>query len=442
MPQEMTQGKPLGLLLRFCIPLLLGNIFQQFYNLVDTIIVGRYLGITALTAVGATASVNFLVMGFCTGACAGFAIPVAQKFGARDYTYMRKMVANSTYLAAGFALILTAVTVIFCRNILVWMQTPGEILGQSYSYLVVIMAGMPFAFLYNTAAGLIRALGDSKTPFYFLIIGAVLNIILDLLFVVTLQMGVPGAAYATVIAQAASGVLCLFCIKKKYPLLQIKKEEWKLSKKCLYKLFVVGVPLGMQSAITSIGSIMLQSSVNALGIVYVSAYTALMKIKQFTICPYNAFDTAIATYTSQNFGAGKMERVKSGIKAGFIIYGIYSIVIGLVLIFAGDKIALIFVDGSETEVLSCVRLFFQCCGVFYLAIVVLNCLRAVIQGLGYGMASMLAGICELLARAGMALVFIPRFGYIAVCFTDGAAWILAGACVAIMYADIFKRLER
>ena len=439
MTQEMTQGKPLGLLLRFSIPLLLGNIFQQFYNLVDTVIVGRYLGITALTAVGATASVNFLVMGFCTGACSGFAIPVAQYFGARDYPHMRKIVANSIYLTAGFALILTIATVVFCREILVLMQTPGEILEDSYGYLAVIMAGLPFTFLYNMAAGVIRALGDSKTPFYFLVAATIVNIVLDILFIVGFQMGVPGAAYATVLAQAVSGILCLIYMKKKYTILRIQGEEWRLSKDCLRKLFVVGVPLGLQSAITSIGSIMLQSSVNALGIVYVSAYTALMKIKQFTICPYSAFDTAIATYTSQNYGAGRIDRVKSGIHAGLKIYTVYSIAAAVLLTFWGDKIALIFVDASEREVLSCVGLFFRCCGVFYLAIVVLNCLRAVIQGLGYGLASMLAGVCELLARAVTALFFIPHFGYIAVCFTDGAAWILAGACVAVMYMAIIRK---
>lgn len=440
MTQDMTDGKPFPLLIKFCIPLLLGNIFQQFYNLVDTVIVGQYLGIESLTAVGATSSINFLIMGFCTGVCSGFAIPVAQWFGAKDYSRMRRTIMNSVYLSAAFALVLTVLTVIFCQEMLAFMQTPQEILQESCQYMIIILAGLPFTFLYNATAGIIRAMGDSRTPFYFLAVATFLNVVLDLVFIIPCEMGVAGAAYATVLAQAVSGILCLFYMKKKFTILRTTAEERRLSKSCLKKLVVIGVPLGLQSAITSIGSIMLQSSVNSLGIVYVSAYTALVKIKQFTICPYSAFDTAMATYTSQNYGAGKYDRVQKGIRSGMGIYAVYSLAMAIILTLAGDKIALIFVDRSETEVLFCVWLFFQCCGVFYLAIIVLNCLRAVIQGLGYGAASMLAGLCELLARVVMALVFIPRFGYIAVCFTDGAAWILAGICVTVTYFQIRKKI--
>lgn len=441
MIQNMTEGKPLPMLLKFSIPLLLGNIFQQLYNLVDTVIVGRYLGIHSLTAVGATASINYLIIGFCTGACAGFAIPVAQRFGAKDYSSMRRLVYNSAYLSLLFSVILTVSTFWACRWILTLIQTPSEILEESCAYLRIIFVGLPFTFLYNTVAGIIRAMGDSKTPFYFLAIATVANIVLDLVFIICFQMGVAGAAYATVAAQGISGIMCFCHMRKKYCILQSEKEERKLSREDLRRLIVVGVPLGLQSSITAVGSVMLQSSVNTLGLVYVSAYTALMKIKQFTICPYSAFDTAVATYTSQNYGAGRYDRVFSGIKAGVIIYGIYSLAMAIFLTFAGDKIALIFVDKTETEVLECVKLFFHCCGVFYLCIVVLNCLRAVIQGLGYGAASMLAGICELLARMIMAQFCIPAFGYIAVCFTDGAAWISAGICVVILYLYIMKKQQ-
>lgn len=439
MTKDLTVGKPLPLIIRFSIPLLLGNIFQQLYNLVDTVIVGRYLGITALTAVGATGSVNYLIMGFCTGVCAGFSIPIAQQFGAKKYGKMRRLTVNSWYLTAVIAVIITAVTVLGCRDILVLMKTPDTILEESCAYLVVIFAGLPFTLLYNMTSGIIRAMGDSKTPFYFLAAATVLNIILDLIFIIGAGMGVKGAAYATVIAQALSGMLCLLYMKRNYPLLKTEQPERKLDGGCLRKLAVMGIPMGLQASITAVGTVMLQSSVNALGLIYVSAYTAIGKIKQFTICPYSAFDTAMATYTSQNYGAGKSERVRSGVKAGMAVYAAYSALIALVLLLAGDKIALIFVDSSETEVLKLVKLFFNCCGIFYLTIIVLNCLRSVIQGLGHSMASMLAGMCELAARVVMALVMIPAFGYIAVCFTDGAAWIAAGICVTVMYYRIIKK---
>lgn len=435
----MTDGKPLPMLLKFSIPLLLGNIFQQLYNLVDTVIVGRYLGIHSLTAVGATTSINYLIIGFCTGVCAGFSIPIAQRFGAKDYSGMRRLVYNSAYLSLLISVIITGSTFFVCRRILTFIQTPSEIIEESCVYLRIIFAGLPFTFLYNIVAGIIRAMGDSKTPFYFLVLATAINIVLDLAFIICFKMEVAGAAYATVTAQGISGIMCFCYMKKKYCILQSKKGERKLSWKHLRRLIVVGGPLGLQSSITAVGSVMLQSSVNTLGLVYVSAYTAIMKIKQFTICPYSAFDTAVATYTSQNYGAGRYDRIVSGIKAGVIIYGVYSLAMALFLTFAGDKIALIFVDKTEREVLQCVKLFFRCCGVFYLCVVVLNCLRSVIQGLGYGAASMLAGICELLSRMIMAQYCIPVYGYIAVCFTDGAAWISAGICVILLSLFIMRK---
>lgn len=442
MTQDMTTGNPLSLLVRFSIPLLLGTLFQQLYNLVDTVIVGRYLGITALTAVGATSSINYMVMGFVTGICSGFAIPVAQEFGAKEYENMRRFVANASYLAAMFAALMTLFTVVFCKRMFFLVKTPMDILGDSCGYMVIVFAGLPFTFLYNITAGIIRALGDSKTPFYFLAVATMLNIALDFLFILKFHMGVEGAAYATVLAQSVAGLACYFYMKKKYEILRLETGERKVSRAYLWKLTMLGVPLGLQSSITAIGSVLLQGAVNTLEMTCVSAYTVLTKIKQFTICPYGALDIAMATYTSQNYGARCYDRIKQGIKAGTLIYGIYSVVMAVLLTFWGDNIALIFVDASETEVLNHVKLFFQCCGVFYLVIIVLNSLRSVIQGLGYGVASMLAGVCELAARSLIALFLVPIFGYLAVCFTDAAAWILAGGCVLVMYLHIWKKITK
>lgn len=442
MTKDMTEGSPMRLLLYFSIPLLLGSFFQQLYNLVDTVIVGRYLGTQALSAVGSTASISYLVTGFCTGICNGFAIPIAQQFGAKDYRMMRKYAVNGTYLAGVTAVMFTTVIVWMCRNILIVIQTPEEILEQSFAYLVVIFAGLPFTILYNLTASMIRALGDSKRPFYFLLAATVVNIILDLLFIIGLDMNVAGAAYATVISQAFAGSGCLIYMKKNYKILAADQEERCWDRNCIRVLCKMGFPLGMLTCITGIGSVMLQSAVNSLGMAYVAAYTAVSKLKQFTINPYTSLDTAVATYTSQNYGAGKIDRVHKGVKAGVFIYSMISVVMIILLVFAGDKIALIFVDSSETTILKNVDLFFHCCGPFYAVIVALNCFRSVIQGLGYSSASMAAGVCELVGRAVMALAVIPIVGYIGVCFTDAVAWVLAAICVVMMYWRIMKKINR
>ena len=257
-----------------------------------------------------------------------------------------------------------------------------------------------------------------------------------------LDMGVKGAAYATVAAQAFSGILCVIYMKKRYEILSSESREQWLNRQDVQELLVTGLPMGLQSSITAIGSVMLQSAVNMLGIVYVSAYTAVSKIKQFTINPYIALDTAVTTFTSQNYGAGKLDRVSRGLKAGMDVFAVYSVVIGVFLTFAGDKIALIFVDASETEVIGYVQMFFRYCGMFYLVVIVLDTLRSVIQGLGYSIASMAAGICEFVCRAVMSLWLIPLYSYTAVCFTDASAWIAAALCVSIMYPFIMRKIRK
>lgn len=442
MTKDMTEGNPFRLLISFSIPVLLGSIFQQLYNLVDTIIVGRHLGINALAAVGATSSITYLVTGFCIGICDGFAIPVAQQFGGKNYSKMRQYVSNGRYLAAIIAIVFTALTVLCCREILVLIRMPEEIIDRSFSYLIVIFAGLPFTVFYNLSAGIIRALGDSKGPFYFLLAATVLNVLLDLIFIIGLGMHVEGAAYATVISQAFAGMGCFAYMKRKYGVLKSKKEERRWSGECARTLCKMGMPLGLLSCITAIGTVMLQGAVNSLGMTYVAAYTAVSKLKQFTINPYVSLDTAVATYTSQNYGAGKIERVRKGLKAGILIFSIITVFMVILLVFFGDKVALIFVDSSETEVLKNVDLFFNCCGPFYVVIVILDCFRSVIQGLGYSSASMVAGALELAARGVMALCVIPAVGYIGVCFTDASAWVVAAVYVVCMYYVIMKKVEK
>ena len=441
MTKDMTSGNPMQLILQFSIPLLFGNIFQQMYNLVDTIIVGRALGLNALSSVGSTSSITFLIIGFCLGTCSGIVIPVAQQFGAKKYSKMRSYVMNAAYLSLFLATIVTLLTVVCCKPILTAMHTPKDIYKGAYDYLIIIFYGIPFTFLYNVTSGVIRALGDSKTPFYFLVLSTILNIGLDFAFILCFHMGVAGAAYATVAAQAISGILCLLYMKKKFEILKCEKEERRLNWGQIGTLITMGVPMGLQYSITAIGSIMMQSAVNSLGTIYVSACTAGTKIKQLAMCPYDAFATASSTFCSQNLGAKKIDRIDKGLKSSIFVSVCYSIAIGFVLVFFGAKIALIFVDASETTVLEYVQLFLTCSGFFYVFLALLNNIRMTIQGLGYSGLSMIAGVSELFARGIMSLFVIPKFGYLAVCFTDQTAWIAATICVLILYRYVMKKIR-
>lgn len=440
--REMTEGRALPLIFNFTLPLLLGNLLQQTYSLVDAAIVGRFLGINALASVGASTSVVFLILGFCNGCCGGFGIPVAQKFGARDYVTMRRYVAVSLQLAAVMSVVIAVVTSIYCADILHMMSTPENIFTGAYYYLLVTFIGVPFTFFYNLLSSIIRALGDSKTPFWFLLLSTVLNILLDLFYILVLGWGVAGAAIATVFSQGVSAILCYIYMMRRFDILKTTPAERKFDGALARTLMYIGVPMGLQFSITAIGSILLQSAVNTLGAVYVSAFAAATKVKQLAMCPYDGFATASATFGSQNLGAGNLKRIREGLKSGIIISVIYSIAIGIVLIFAGSKIALIFVSGSETEVLGYAQQLLTCAGFFYFFLAFLNCTRLTIQGLGYSAIAMCAGLSELLARGLMSVFVIPRFGYTAVCFTDQTAWIAATAVVMPVFFAIMKRLEK
>lgn len=438
----MTSGNPMKLIWQFSIPLVFGNLFQQMYNMVDTIIVGKYLGLSALTSVGSTSSLTFLIIGFCMGTCNGMGVPVAKFFGAKDYSVMRRYVMNAAYLSIMIAAVLTVVTCLLCGPILTWMQTPEDIYQGAYDYLFVIFLGIPFTILYNVVSAIIRAMGDSKTPFYFLVFSALLNVVLDLLFIIVFQMGVAGAAWATILSQAAAGVLCFLFMKKRYDILTFSKQERKLELSYIKRLMIMSVPMGLQYSITAIGSIMLQSAVNMLGSLYVSAYTAALKVNQLAMCPFDAFATAASTFGSQNLGAGQFARIRKGLFDSVLIATIYGVAIGIVLVLAGSKIALLFVDSGETVVLGYAQQMLNFSGYFFWLLAFLNCIRMTIQGLGYSVIAMLAGCSELVARGVMALAVIPVLGFPGVCMTNPLAWLAANCVVIPVFFAIMRRIER
>ena len=401
----MTEGAPLPLILNFTFPLLLGNILQQTYSLVDAAIVGKFLGINDLAAIGASTSVVFLILGFCNGCCCGFGIPVAQKFGARDYKTMRRYVTVSLQLAALMSIVIAVLTSVYCADILRSMQTPENIFHGAYYYLLVTFIGVPCTFFYNLLSSIIRALGDSKTPFWFLLFSTVLNIVLDLFCILVLGWGVLGAGIATVV---------------------------------LY----IGVPMGLQFSITAIGSILLQSANNALGTACVAAFTAAMRIKMFFICAFESLGIAMATYTGQNYGARKPERIWQGIKASSLLMMIYAVFTFTILMSASDKISLLFVDASETEILKNTVLFLHVSCYFFPILGVLCILRYTIQGAGYTNLAMLSGVSEMIARTLVSIYAVPIFGFLAVCFGDPTAWIAADLFLVPAFIYVYRKLKK
>ena len=437
----MTSGSTMKLILGFAVPLLMGMLFQQVYSLVDTIIVGRFLGVSALAAVGATGSINFLIVGFCQGICNGFALPVAQRFGAKDYDGLRKYVGNSAVLAIIFGGAITLITVIACRPILELMQTPSDIIDLSYNYIVVIFACIPAIMLYNILSAYLRSLGDSVTPVIFLVISAGLNIGLDLLFIVTFKWGVFGAAFATVLSQAVSGILCLILIIKKFDILHLKRDDWKLDWDYTRYLLIMGLPMGLQYSITAIGSVILQSSVNTLGSTAVASMTAGSRISMFVVCPFDALGSTMATFGGQNVGAGRLDRLGRGLRSAVTLGAIYSALILVVLIFFGRDLILLFVNASEVTVIAQAKQFLVTNAAFYLMLALVNIVRFLIQGMGFSGFAVFAGVFEMVARALVGLVFVPIFGFIAACFASPLAWIFADCFLIPAFFHCRKKLQ-
>ena len=444
--RDMTVGSPMKLILGFTIPLLFGALFQQFYSVVDTVIVGRFLGVNALAGVGATGSLNFMIMGFCMGVCSGFAIPVAHKFGARDYSGMRQMVANSVWLSVAFAVVMTTAVSLLCRSILTWMKTPQDIFGYSYSYILIIFLGIPATYLYNILSGVIRSMGDSKTPVFFLTLSAMLNIALDILFIVAFELGVAGAAAATVISQLISGLLCLVYMIRKFEILHITREEWKMNPFYMRQLCGMGVPMGLQYSITAIGAVILQTSVNTLGALAVASVTAAGRVNMFFSCPFEAMGSAMATYGGQNVGAKTLERLGQGLKACSLLGAAYAAVAFVVMFFFGDNLAALFVDSQNSaqaaELLANAKLFLTINSAFYVALAMVNIFRLMIQGMGFGTFAILAGVFEMVARTLVGLVLVPWLGFLGVCCSNPLAWTAATAFLIPAYRHVRRKLNR
>lgn len=439
---DMTVGSPLRAIFRFAVPLILGYILQQMYLIIDTVIVGRWIGVNALAAVGASTSIMFLIMGFCNGSCAGFAIPVAQAFGAKDFQKMRTYVSNSYRIAATFAVVITLLSCIFCKKILHLVNTPIEVFDDAYIFLMLQFAAIPFTIAYNLLAGQIRALGNSKQPFYFLITASVVNIILDVILILGIGLGVEGAGIATLLSQAFSVGLCVWFIKKKMQILIPQGEERHYDNKKISILLNNGVPMGLQFSITGIGVIMLQSANNALGITCVAAFIAAMRIKYLFTCVFENIGVAMATYCGQNLGAQKMERISQGVRAAIKMMVIFFAFSFIVITPFADEMMTLFVDKGEAEVVTYAAQFMRIACYFYPCLGLLTIFRYSIQGLGYSNLSMMSGVMEMIARCGVSLWLVPAFAWTGVCYGDPVAWVMADMFLLPAFWWLFRHLKK
>ena len=442
MVRDMTHGSPVKLILSFWFPMVLGNLFQQVYNLADSIIVGRFVGVKAFAGVSATGSLNFMIIGFLLGLCSGCAIPVAQAFGEGDPHRMRKYFANALYLCGGIAALMSVATALAARPILRWIGTPEDIMDEAYGYIVYIFGGMFAVMLYNLSGSVLRAVGNTRTPLYFLVFSCAVNVGLDLLFVVGMGMGVTGAAVATVAAQLLSGLLCMWVIFNKYDVLRIQDEEWRPDGACLSRLSGIGLPMGLQFSITAIGSLIMQTAVNSLGTVAVAAIGAGAKVYTMFVCPFDAMGATIATWCGQNLGARRIDRVRQGVRISVLSMTVYAFVALFAVRLLGRPMIGLFITGGETAVIDKAVQYLNMVVMFFIPLLLIFVLRNALQGLGYSRVAMLAGLFELVGRAFVAFALVGPYGFDGAILANPAAWIMADALLIPVYLHTVRALQQ
>ena len=438
MTKDLTQGKITPLLVKFTIPLLFGNIFQLMYNSVDSIIVGQLVGKEALAAVGTSNPLMTLAILFVNGMCIGASILMGTQYGAKKMDVLKRQISTTMIAGIVFSIAVTLFCILFARPLLLLIRVQEEVLPLAVSYLRIVFLGFIFTFIYNFFACTLRALGDSKTPLYFLLFSAGLNIVLDLVLIIVFHLGAAGAAYATVIAQGVSALLCLIYIIKKVPILKLDRWDFKLDGHLVRQQLAIGFPMALQYSITAIGAMMVQAALNVLGSVHVAAFTAANKIEQVVTQAYVAMGTTMATYGAQNMGAGNVPRIRQGFKACTILGVIYSFIAAAFVMTVGKYMTYLFVSENVGVIMDSVEIYLWCIGICFIPLAVVNIYRNGIQGLGYGLLPMMAGVAELVGRGAVAVAAAKQRSYTGVCMASPAAWILAGSLLLVMYYYIMK----
>lgn len=432
MAKDMTSGKPIKLIWNFTIPLLIGNLFQQLYNMADTFIVGRTIGVHALASVGSTGSIIFLILGFANGLTAGLAIPLAQRYGAKNYSGVKRSFYVSILISAVVAILLTILSMVFCRQILEIMQTPVEIIDGAYDYLMVIFAGIFSSMAFNLLSNIFRSIGDAKTPLYFLVIACIMNIILDVVFIAGIGMGVEGAGYATVLSQIFSALACILYIWKKIPILRLNSKDFVAKSLDVKEHIRISFPMAFQSSIIAIGAIIIQITLNQLGATAVAAYTAAQKIDQVAILPMMSFGVTMATFVAQNYGAKKYDRIWRGVRDCIKLSLTFAISVGIILNLFSPIFIRAFVGVGHEEVVELGAIYFITNGTMYSLLSLLFIYRYTLQGVGKTFTPTVAGIMELCMRAFAAVVLSNLYGYTGATMSNPLAWL--GSLIPLMIA--------
>ena len=444
MQATLTEGKPLTIILRFMVPLFVGNVFQQFYNMVDTIIVGKFVGASALAAVGSTGTIMFLVLGVANGMATGFTVLTSQKYGAKLDDEARATVSNGIILSAIVIVVLTALSLLFMHPVLKLMNTPDDIYDDAYSYISVICMGIAALVFYNLFSAFLRAIGNSRIPLYSLIFSALMNIVLDVVFIVNFHMGVAGAAWATNISQGIAALLCVVYIIKKEPVLTPSRNMWRLNRQYTKQQLYIGVPMALQFGITASGTMIMQSAINIYGSVAVAGFTAASKVQNLLTQGMLAIGQTMTSYSGQNFGKGDLDRINHGVKDAMIIMTIYSIAAGIIVVLALPYFMMLFfsADVSLETLLPWARVYIIECAIAYIPLSAIFIFRNSMQGCGYGMTAMMLGIVEFTARLFAALISIRIGSYALAVGSDPLAWLTAGIVSVILYAHVIKDIRR
>ena len=431
--RELTSGKPLKIMLSFAVPIIIGNLFQQLYSMIDSIIVGRAIGVEAFASLGSTSYISNLIIGFMSGLTNGFSIVTARHFGAGDHVNMRRSVAGTITLGLGISVIFTVLSMIFLKPLLQILDIPEDIFDMAYGYIRIILLFMTTAMLYNMAAGVLRAVGDSLTPLIFLIISSLVNVALDLLFIMKFNMGVNGAAYATIISQTFSFVLCCVYILIRFPYLLPKKEEFRITLAEAGQLMSMGLSFALMFSIVEMGSLILQRAINGFGTDTIAAHTAARKISGILMLPYSALGSACATYCSQNLGAEKPERVFPGIKSAVMISWVWSAFAVLVAYFGSEFIVGLIASTENTFIVETASKYLRVNTPFYFVLGVLIVMRSSLQGLGRKTIPVASSVIECLGKAAVAFILAPVMGYFGVMISEPAVWILMTILLILGY---------
>lgn len=439
--KDMTKGKPAKLIITFALPLMLGNVFQQMYTMVDTIVVGRVVGVEALAAIGAAEWLNWLLLGLIIGFTQGFSLLVSQRFGAEDFNGLKKTITMSVILSGGIAIIMTTVGLVFSKPVLQMMNTPDNIIGDSNSYLSILFSGIIVVTAYNMASSILRAMGDSRTPLYAMIIASAINVVLDVLLVAGFHLGVAGAAIATVMAQVFSFLYCLKAIRR-LPVIKTKRKHWNLDKKIITSLIKLGAPMAFQNAIIGGGGLVVQYVINGFGFIFVAGFTATNKLYGLLELAATSFGFAMATFTGQNLGAKKYHRIRSGMNSAIKMAVVTSLITSAIAILFGRNILMLFISGTPKEVEAVIRvayryLFTMASMLFILYL--LHLYRSALQGMGDTVVPMISGIIELIMRISTILLLPHLIGEAGIYFAEIAAWLGAEVLLMTMY---YVRLNR